>query len=181
MTPQVKLILDSCDWNAYEENILAAMQQAIEKYNQLCSKAPGEKVYQVSIWTDPQTQESAINFETKSHAEDHTKKWAGIFRDKYNDEPTALRLEAEGFNGNPADFKHTVFFTQHHPEIAALDKLNFQYTTHSHAAEARISASLRKAVKQIKHSKMLNQLLREEVIYIGTNSPRDWYDHVSQA
>ena len=157
------------------------MQQAIEKYNGLYSEAASEKVYQVSIWTDPQIQESAINFETKHHAEDHIKKWAAIFRDKYNDEATASRLETEGFNSSPADFKHTVFFTQNHPEIAELNKLDFQYTTHSHAAEAHISAALRKAVKQIKHSKMLNQLPREQVVYIGTNSPRDWYDHISKA
>ncbi len=175
---KIKQLIDKGDWKAYEENVLETVRQAIEKYRQLYTDSVTEKVFQVSIWTDPQTQTTAVNFETREHATAHTAKWAQIWREKYQDEETATRLEKEGYNGNPADFKHREFLTHKHPEIEAIDQLNYYYTTHRYAADARISASLRKVVQQIRKQNVLDGLPREEEVWIGVNSPRDWYDHV---
>ena len=174
---QVKQLIDSCDWGAYETSVVDLLQQAVGQYQR---QHADEKVFQISIWTDPQTQSSAINFETKKHAEEHIAKWAQIFRGKYEDEITAARLEAEGYNNNPADFKFCQFLERKHPEIAATGELDYRYTTHRHAADARISASLRKVVKRVREGNALNGMPREEVVWIGVSSPRDWYDHVTK-
>ena len=174
---QVKQLIDSCDWGAYETSVLDLLQQAIGQYRR---QYADEKVFQISIWTDPQVQASAINFETKKHAEEHIAKWAQIFSRKYDDEKTAARLEAEGYNDNPADFKHCQFLERKHPEIAAISGLDYRYMTHRHTADARISASLRKVVKRARDGNVFAVLPREEVVWIGVSSPRDWYDHVTQ-
>ncbi len=177
---QVKQLIDGCDWEAYETSVIEVVQQAIKKYCQLHDAFMAEKVFQISLWTDPQRQTTAVNFETKEHATAHNMKWARIFREKYNDEETAIRLEKEGYNGSPADFEHSEFLKYKHQELEKLDQLEYQYQTHSHAADARISASLRKVVRQIRERDMLAGLPREEEVWIGVNSPRDWYDYVTK-
>lgn len=173
----VKQLIDSGDWKAYETNVLGLLQQAIKQYQR---QHADEKVFQISIWTDPQTQASAINFETKKHAEEHIAKWAQIFRGEYDDEKTAARLESEGYNDNPANFKYRQFLERKHPEIAAINGLNYRHITHRYTADARISASLRKVVKRAREENVLAGLPREEAVWIGVSSPRDWYDHVTK-
>jgi len=162
---QVKQLIGSGDWEAYEASVLDLLQQAVDQYQQ---RYASEKVYQISIWTDPQVQVSAINFETKKHAEEQNAAQAPAFRN------------AEGYNGNPAGFKYCRFLERKHPEIAAINGLNYFYHTHRYAADARISASLRKVVKRVREQNMLAGLPREEEAWIGVNSPRDWYDHVTK-
>ncbi|GEM_PF-945171 len=174
---RVRQAIDACDWDAYEENVFSLLRAAVEDY---LRQSSGEEVYQISIWTDPQTQVSAVSFETKKHAEEHISKWAQIFRQKYADEETAARLEADGYNNNPADFKHSRLLERKHPELVAIDGLDYRYVTHQHAAGARISASLRKVVKRAREQNALADLPREEIVWIGVNSPRDWYDHVTK-
>lgn len=174
---RVKQAIDACDWDAYEESVFSLLRVAVEQY---LRQSSGEKVYQISIWTDPQTQVSAVSFETRKHAEEHISKWAQIFRHKYADEETAVRLEADGYNNNPANFKHSRLLEREHPELAALDGLDYRFVTHRHAADARISASLRKVVRWAREQNALGSLPREEVVWIGVNSPRDWYDHVTK-
>ena len=135
------------------------------KYNQLYTEFPDEKVYQVSIWTDPQAQITAVNFETKEHAAEHMKNWPRF-------------LKAKDYNGDPADFKHKEFLLGKHPEIESIDDLDYQFKTHRYAADARISTSLRKVVKRILNLKILENLPREDELWVGINSPHDWYDHV---
>ena len=173
----VKQLIDSCDWEAYEIGVLSLLQQAIKQYQR---QYADEKVFQISIWTDSQTQASAINFETKKHAEEHIAKWAQIFRGEHDDERTSARLEAEGYNDNPANFKYRQFLERKHPEVATIDGLDYRYVAHRHAADARISASPRKVVKRAREENVLAGLPREEAIWIGVSSPRDWYDHVTK-
>ena len=162
---QVKRLIDSCDWGAYETSVIDLLQQAVEQYHR---QHADEKVFQVSIWTDPQVQVSAINFETKKHAEEQIAEQAPGYRN------------ATGYNDNPAGFKYCQFLERKHREIAAIDELNYFYHTHREAADARISASLRKVVKRTREMSILARLPREEVVWIGVNSPRDWYDHVTK-
>ena len=162
---QVKQLIASGDWETYEASVLDLLRQAVEEY-QKCHAS--EKVYQVSIWTDPQVQISAINFETKRHAEEQLAKQAPAYRSE------------KGYNDNPADFKRCEFLRREHPEIAAIDGLNYSYHTHRQAADARISTSLRKVVKRAREQNVFAGLPREEEVWIGVNSPRDWYDHVTK-
>ena len=162
---QVKQLIESGDWETYEANVLDLLRQAIEQYQR---QYADEKVYQISIWTDPQVQVSAINFETKKHAEEQIAEQAPSHRN------------LEGYNDNPADFKRCQFLERKHPEKAAIDELNYFYHTHRQAADARISASLRKVIKRARDENVLAGLPREEVVWIGVNSPRDWYDHVTK-
>lgn len=57
---QIKQLLDGCDWKAYEMSVIEVVQQAIEKYRQLYAASMTEKVFQVSLWTDPQGQTTAV-------------------------------------------------------------------------------------------------------------------------
>jgi len=162
---QVKQLIESGDWEAYETSVLDLLRQAIGHYRR---QYASEKVYQVSIWTDPQVQVSAVNFETKKHAEEQIAEQAPMYRN------------ASGYNDNPAGFKYCRFLERKHPEIATIGELNYFYHTHRYAANARISTSLRKVVKRAKEENLFAGLPREEIVWIGVNSPRDWYDHVTK-
>jgi hypothetical protein len=172
-----EVVLSQINWTKYEENVLATVQKAIAKYCKRYAKSEDNQIYQVSIWTDPQVAQTSISFETKAHArQELLTKIQFFIKEKLPKE--AKQLETLGYNTNPADFRFPCFQTKVHRELDTLTELDYTNATTSTAVDARLETSLSRVAKQIIDAKILDKLPREETIFLGVSSPRDWYDHV---
>lgn len=170
-------LLDGLDWEQYRTTVLETVRQAVEDYRQRYANQKNERVFQISLWTDPQAQITAINFETKEHAGEFVREWATFWREK--GEPLhAEKIERRGYTNNPASFKYQQFRTVRHPELAGMQEIEFYYAKNMRAALTYIKKNLLLVVQRLRDEDILAPLPREETVWIGVNSARDWYDHV---
>lgn len=167
--------LDGCDWNLYERTIEAGLIEATKRYKS--ASAGPDAVFQISVVTDPQRQITEIAFETKPHAQAKVRELAEWFRTR-NEHHLAEKLETAGLNPNPTDFRHPNYYTILHRELRPLDRIDYSDEENKRAAKVWIETSLLKVMDRIRSFDLLAVLPREEEVWIGVNSPRDWYDHV---
>jgi hypothetical protein len=175
----IQMLLESVDWALYEEDVLRAVKAAIKDYTQKFVSSPEDKVSQISIWTDPQSRKTAISFETRGHAEVQIQEQIAFWRSRGN-EQGIRQSELLQYNGNPADFQYSEFYTMLHHELTPLRELDFRYQKHVRAAQICIKASLTNVVKRIISEGIIKPLPREQDVWIGISSPRDWYDCVQK-
>ncbi len=172
-------LLKSIDWALYEENVLKTVGVAVKKYVEKFLSSPEDKVFQISIWTDPQSGKTAISFETKRHAETHLQEQIAYWRSRGN-EQGIRQSELLQYNDNPGDFQYSEFHVILHHELIPLRELDFRYQKHMRAAQVRIKASLANVLKRMAAEGTVEQLPREQNVWIGISSPRDWYDCVQK-
>src|ERR1043166_1785409 len=174
----MQFMVESVDWSVYEIDVYKAMQEAVRKYRRLyASSEITEMVFQISIWTDGSAGVTAVNFETRRHAEDTIKEWEEIFRAEAW-EQVVRDTESSEYEGNPASFKYKEFYKIIHPELALLRSGRGFDADRAKAIDRRIEESLLRVVDRIIESGILKELPSEEEIWIGISSPLDWYDHV---
>ncbi len=171
---ETQQLLDECDWNIYENSVLEGMQEAVKRY---IKTSLLEKIYQVSIGTDPQSQITTISFETKTHAQAQIQQSAEWFRE-HGLKEVAEQTEGTEYNPNPADFLNSNYYTILHRELRSLNKVDYSSKENENAAEAWIEPSLFKIVERVQALNLFAELPREEEIWIGISSPHYWYDHV---
>lgn len=174
---EVWKLLEGLDWHLYEANVFQGLRDAVEEYRRLFEGAEGEGVYQIAIWTDAQAQQTAISFETRLHAEAVIQKSAEYWQNR-GDELYAQEIRDLDFNGNPADFRFDRFHVVSHPELIRLQKLDYADRAQSIAADVHIEVALLRVIERVLAEGIMRELPREEAIWIGISSPRDWYDHV---
>jgi hypothetical protein len=162
------------DWAAYERSVEAAVRRAVDSYARVRSP---EFVFQISIWTDPQARVTAVGFETREHAGLLIEQAAQRFRARGRSD-IADKIWRLGYASNPADFKYREYLTINHPELEALAEVDFADHAQEQAVLSRISESLIAAVERLERDGAFRDLPREQVVWIGVNSPKDWYDHV---
>jgi len=136
-----------------------------------------EPVYQISIWTDVEAAFSAINFETKEHAQESVNQSVQWWLERGNVEE-AQRSSSEPYNGNPQDFKYKRFTEASHPAlVAAIGSIELMETI-QRALETELAVRLLEVVEKLIVSPEFEKLPKEPTVYIGVSSPDDWYDHI---
>jgi len=175
--PDTQERLDECDWNLYESTIEVGLVEAAKRYKG--SSAMPDAIFQVSVVTDPQRQVTEISVETKPHTQAKVRELEEWFRTR-NEHYLAEKLETAGLNPNPTDFRHPNYYTILHRELRPLDRINYNDDENRKAAEVWVETSLLKVIKRVRPLDLLAGLPREEEVWMGVNSPRDWYDHVTK-
>lgn len=153
-------VLNSIDWPSFEQRVVEAVEETVERYNLVYSPLPlkPEKIFQISICTDPQVLMTFVAFETKQHA---------------------LELsQVAPWNANPADFKFSELHAVVHLELRPLKALDFSDYDQRRATDERISQALLQSVGRIQERKILDPLPREDTVWLGVSSADDWYDHI---
>ena len=175
--PEVKDLLDGVDWQMYEANVVQSVREAVGKFCRLHNTVGTDKIYQISIWTDAQAGITAVNFETRQHADEFRETWIQQWQEGGRGE-WAEEMVRLPYSSSPADFKYKEFLVVRHPELERLMELDYSVAEKSKAANVWIEASLLRVVERIVAEDTLSGLPREDVVWIGISSPRDWYDHV---
>ena len=175
ITSETQRALDGCDWKAYEKNVIAGLLETVKRYN---NASHGEKVFQVSIVTDPQRQKTEISLETKAHARQYIERSAEWFRER-SLSAEAEKLEIAGYDTNPAEFLHPAYYTILHRELRPLDGLDYSDNEARRAAEVWVEIALLEVVERVKSLNLLATLPQEAGVWIGISSPQDQYDHVT--
>lgn len=178
--PETQEMLDKCDWSLYESTVTIALEKAVKRYNGDLTMS--EEIYQVSIATDPQRQITEISFETRPHAEAVVRGMVKWLHTRLNPSDRYLveKLEADGFNPNPVEFLFPNYYTILHRELKPLAGIDYDDAENRTATEVWIETSLLKVVERVRHLKLLVQLPQKEGIWLGVNSPRARYDHVTK-
>lgn len=174
----VRLLLAQIDWQEYEGEVVTLVQKAKKKYNTTFSSST-DAVSQISIWTDPASQCTVVNFETKQNSEEYITKWSQKFRQRGWIED-ADQLERNGYTPNPANFKYPEFISLYHWCLAQLNQIDYAAESDARTVKGYIEASLQTAVNRVVSEHILENLLAEEEVWIGINSPDGWYDHIQR-
>lgn len=177
ISPETQGRLDECDWNLYERTVEVGLVKAVKRYKSF--SAMPDAIFQVSVATDPQRQITGISLETKPDAHAKVRELARWFRTR-NEQYVAEELEKAGLNPSPADFRYPNYYTILHRELRSLDRIDYGDEEDKRAAEVWIETSLLRVMDRVKSLGLLASLPREEEVWIGINSPRDWYDHVTK-
>ena len=171
-------VLENVDWVYYERNVLDAFWTAAYKFARMTrlGECAFEPVFQVGIWTDVCHSYTAINFETKQHAELVKQREEDRFSKRGKTRASA-GFQDFPYNTSPADFLYTQFHTMSHTELRPLEDLVRRDLDNRKLAEGLVERSLLR-VRDEAVSVPWRYLPREELVWFGINSPRDWYDHV---
>ena len=175
--PETQERLDACDWDLYESTIATGLVKAGKRY--AGSSVRPNVIFQVSIVTDPQRQITQISLETKPHAEAKIREMVRGFRMR-GEQYAAEKVELAGLNPSPAEFRHPDYYTILHRELKPLSRIDYSDDENKKAAEVWTETSLLMVIERVRSLNLLAELPREEVVWIGVNSPRDWYDHVTK-
>ena len=175
--PETQERLDACDWDLYESTIATGLVKAGKRY--AGSSVRPDVIFQVSIVTDPQRQITQISLETKPHAEAKIREMVRGFRMR-GEQYAAEKVELAGLNPSPAEFRHPDYYTILHRELKPLSRIDYSDDENKKAAEVWTETSLLMVIERVRSLNLLAELPREEVVWVGVNSPRDWYDHVTK-
>jgi len=177
ISPDTQERLDECDWNLYERTVEVGLVEAVKRTKG--SSAMPDAIFQVSVATDPQRQITGISLETKPHAHAKVRELARWFRTR-DEQYVAEELERAGLNPSPTDFRYPNYYTILHRELRSLDRIDYGDEENKRAAEVWIETSLLRVMDRVRSLNLLESLPRAEEVWIGINSPRDWYDHVTK-
>ncbi len=169
-------LIDSINWNIFENAVLNMVKKAVEKYREQFNNRPDEKVYQIAINTDIQAATSDISFEVLVHATKTLQQQIAFFRARGLYE-AAEKLQHLNYSVDPGGFEHVNFASVQHPELSILSGL---YSDFQMLLDAEVEKHLLAVKQEIALQKLLRYLPAEEYIWIGTSSPYDHYDHVSK-
>ena len=175
--PETQERLDACDWDLYESTIATGLVKAGKRY--AGSSVRPDVIFQVSIVIDPQRQITQISLETKPHAEAKIREMVRGFRMR-GEQYAAEKVELAGLNPSPAEFRHPDYYTILHRELKPLSRIDYSDDENKKAAEVWTETSLLMVIERVRSLNLLAELPREEVVWVGVNSPRDWYDHVTK-
>ena len=162
------------DWKLYEQQVLSLFEEAVEAYISEHSDREESRVFQISIWTDPQMFVSAVNFETLKHGLQENEKGIKYF-EQHGRSALAEQLRAQGYNDNPADFLYPEFRTTEHTFLCDAGEVG---QLNADAADPIIEATLMRIVDSSPFQDLIRRLPREPEVWVGISSPAHWYDHV---
>lgn len=169
---EINQVLDAIPWDRYEEEVYLAVDDAIRHYVRGTKGSRKDPVTQVSVWTAPQHRLTAVGFETLNHAISQ----GGAFVNRPGPGQTP-RVELVTYQ-QPADFEFREYHCVYHPALLGLMRLNFNDGRQARGAMERVEKRLLRVRDRVIHEGMVDQLPKSAVLWIGINSPRDWYDHV---
>ena len=178
MNAEFAQALEEVDWRSYQDNVMAALKEALEKYRTLYAGGGVNLISQIALWTAPYQHITAVSFETHVHAQKMIDLDTNYVR---GSDPEVDALDGRflnAFQGNPADFEYQMFHTFQHLELAALSEFDLNEPELDTALLLKIEANLLVVVEQIQQSQMLRDEPTEDEVWIGVNSPLDWYDDV---
>ena len=178
MNAEFAQALEEVDWRSYQNNVMAALKEALEKYRALYAGGGVNLISQIALWTAPYQHITAVSFETHVHAQRMID-----FQTHYDrsSDPEATDVDdrfLNAFQGNPAAFKYQMFHTFQHLELAALSEFDLNEPELDEALLLKIEANLQVVVEQVQQSQLLRDEPTEDEVWIGVNSPLDWYDDV---
>jgi len=162
------------DWQLYEQQVLSLFDEAVDAYVAEHGGREDSRIFQISLWTDPQMFVSAVNFETRDHGVEINDKSIKYF-EQHGREGLADQLRAQGYNDNPADFLYPEFRTTEHTELC--DAAEAGHIT-SDVADPIIESTLLRIVNSAQFKEIARRLPRESQVWVGISSPVHWYDHV---
>lgn len=162
------------DWQLYEQQVLSLFSDAVESYVLEHGEHEASRVFQISLWTDPQMFVSAVNFETLEHGLQENEKGIKYF-EQHGRKALAAQLRDQGYNDNPADFLYPEFRTLEH--TALCDAAETGLVT-VEEADPIIEAALLRIVGSPQFRELADRLPREPKVWVGISSPTHWYDHV---
>lgn len=165
------------DWQQYENEVAQAVQSAIAQFTQQHLE-DAEKVYQISIATAPQSRETCIGFETKQHAMKEVQESDAWWRERSKPK-VADSVTASLYNENLADFKYAGFHCIKNPSLRPLKQLDFYKEAYEMAALKKIHHHLLQVLNHLLLDNVFHRLPKEDQLWVGVNSPRDWYDCVT--
>jgi hypothetical protein len=162
-------------WLRYELDVVTMVQDAIQSYSQEFKNSQTDQILQVSIWTDPQALVSAVSFETVKHAVESIASQA-VWCEENGFYGDAEILRGREYHLEVAGFKYSEYRTLTHDYLLAhIDAGDFTVED----AESVIETVLLRIVNRAKSERWLAVLPQGHGIWLGTSSPRDWYDHVT--
>ena len=160
-----------------KDRYLTEMKSMVDKaIARLKTERPRLKIFSVSIWTDPNSGFSSINFDSKVNSDKIVAKSNKYMQKKFAEYVKEGDLEmAELFkhnierNFNPADFKLKNFETVKHKKIGR----NWE-----EKSKGKCWKLLKPALTEVgKYALKKVQLLAlENHFELAVNSERDWYD-----
>jgi hypothetical protein len=131
----------------YYEEMTALFEQAHAAF---LKRGVGQRIFVISIWTDPDAAASAVCFETRSHS------------DKFTGVPGTV-------NDSPADFEYR--------DIAECEHASFPQLWEEHSSGVcwdELEPALEMAADIA--AGIFRSLPLEENITLAINSRRDWFD-----
>lgn len=136
------------------------------------ARHPLTAISQVSIWSAEDYTYTVVSFETEAHAEEAIRRDAAWCRSRgLND--SAADLERQGIAGNPADFIFANAGRVNHSDLT-------NAISEDDSPEASVEACLREVRRICSERAIFSALPNKGLLWIGSSSRMDWYDHVEQ-
>lgn len=174
-------LIRSIDWELYRSRVKSFITDSLARYGKSNSDSPTHPpIFQLSICTDAQSLETEININSAASARESIAQQVRYFRSKdgWAVAAAADRQELTPYSVDPADFLFPRFGVIDHPELRVLRDVDMSDRDERRAVEGIIEVHLLEVAEELLREGVFRAIPREEHVWVGISSPRDWYDQV---
>jgi hypothetical protein len=166
------------DWESYKRAVFDCVVGTFERYRTPDQNhGPRPPVFQVAIWTDAPARLTGVSIETLTNAQKSKARTIAWDRENGFDEHAEME-ELCPFAANPADFQFHSFGSMRHPALVVAGTYDPSSESDKVVLNSAIEIGLRIVVARLDSAGVFRRIPRENQVWVGVSSARDWYDDV---